>query len=587
MNWTDDDPGRGSPAGIQGIAALRTARASRIRDAQRAVQTAGSNSGVEWEASSQQSFAAELSRHAADIELVAAGLEKQATALTTYAGQLSHVKDRQVVLATQRANAENDLVTAHSKMPLPDLIPSSTPNFPGSSRQESGPDPDTERRKAAAQGQIDDAQSKIRAVDAAWDTLISDRRRIDATCAAALQSNEVLGSVAAFSASAIAAGSPGALLDRLKNLSEADLAIVLAEHPELADRVNEASPAEVAAWWQSMGAAQQQAFIAGMPSVIGSLNGVSALDRVAANRLNAAKRLQALEKTLAGWKKRAAEPGQSSVRLADIADLEQEIGYLHKAVDEPPTVQLYLYDKDADRIIEMVGTPSSATQKVVTYTPGTLANIEQFYDGDTQQIAQWLQRQDRDGLVAFVYKDGRYPQNPLTEANDEEYGRTTGRQLKEFEDGVFRDPLLAGKQSIGIGHSWGTSNITSAEAEGARWNTVISLSGAGAPVDWKKNPGTSYADFSYNDILQTAQDLRIGDHGAVWGGRNPRDIGFDHGDYYEAPMSWNHFPGSAAVSWILPATAGIDSHNLAASADPHNAKLLDDMREYIYNGSGK
>jgi hypothetical protein len=273
------------------------------------------------------------------------------------------------------------------------------------------------------------------------------------------------------------------------------------------------------------------------------------------------------------------------VRPSAIAELETEIRYLHGAVDEPPTLQLYLYDKDDDRIVEMVGTPSASTRKVVTYTPGTLANMEQFYDGDTQRIARWLQQQDRDGVVGFVYKDGRYPQNPLTEANDETYAQGTGRQLAVFEDGLFRDPLLADEQSIAIGHSWGTSNITSSEMAGARYDIVVSLSGAGAPDGWRKRPETSYADFSYNDILQTAQDVRIGDHGAVWGGRNPRDIGFDHGDYYDAPVTWKNFPGNGMVSWSLPLVAGLDAHNLASSTNSTNVKLLDDMRDYIYDAT--
>jgi hypothetical protein len=338
----------------------------------------------------------------------------------------------------------------------------------------------------------------------------------------------------------------------------------------------------VATWWNTLGAEHQQTLIVGLPSIIGSLNGVSALGRVAANRRNAANRLEAIERTLADWKRQAAQPGSFTNATSQISALEDEIKYLRGAVSEPPTVQLYLYDKDADRIIEMIGTPSPETKRVVTYTPGTLANLDGFYSGDTQRIAKWLHDRDEEGLVAFVAKDGRYPQNPLSEANDQEYARGIAKNLADFEAAAFSDPLLKGKKSIAIGHSWGAANITVSEALGAHYDKVVSLSGAGAPEDWRPSPSTAYADFSYDDILQFAQHLRVGDDGVVWSGRNPREIGFDHSAYYDAPLTWKSFPGNGLVSPLLAAAGGVESHNLAASDSPGNSKLLNEMKAFIY-----
>ncbi|WIE66137.1 hypothetical protein DEI99_006275 [Curtobacterium sp. MCLR17_036] len=583
MSWSEADPGQGSPAGIQGVAALRTARAAKVRDAQRTIQSVASQSGVDWEAASQQSFAAELSKKAADIELVATGLEKQATALTTYAGALTQIKDRQVVLETRRATAEQDLASAQLKLSPLIVIPQSRPTtlFP----EQAAPDPQAEaeaaRHKAKVQALIDEAQRELRAVDAEWDVLVSDRRRIDGTCAAALQSQDVLGQVVTFTAAAIAASSPADLLDRLKQLNQADLEILLGEHPELAERMNQATPEQVASWWNGMGNEQQEAFVNGIPSVIGALNGVSALDRVAANRINAAERLAYRERQLKEMKEAFKEYG-SSIRAGDIADLEAEVSYLKKATSEPPDVQLYLYEPDDDRIIEMIGTPSDKTNKVVTYTPGTAATLDGFYDGSTRDIGSWLQQRDREGLVAFVYKDGRYPQNPLTEANDQDYAVGTGQKLAAFEDGVFRDPLLSGAKSIAIGHSWGTANVTSSEVAGAHYDLVVSISGAGVPVDWTKDPTTMYADYSYDDILQDAQRTLGGDK--VWDGRNPRKVGFEHGDYYTPPTTWKNAGGPWLDSAPKHLLAGVDSHLLAATTEKSNLRLLTDLEKRIDGG---
>lgn len=569
MSWTHDDPGQGSPAGIQGVAALRTARASKVRDAQRTLTTASSQSGVDWEASSQKSFAAELSKNAADVELVATGLEKQAAALITYAGQLAQLKDRQVTLEAKRASAEQSLANARAKMPFPNLIPStSSPLFEKTPAHDEA-DREFERQKAKAQGLVDDANSKLRGIETEWDQLVADRRQIDATCASALQNGDVLGSVVAFTGASIAAASPDALLDRLRGLSQTDLTILLAQHPELADRMNAATPEHVAAWWNGMGDAEQAAFVAGIPSIIGSLNGVAALDRVAANRLNAAERLAALQKTAKDWKERLKEPYQTSIHRSDLDALEKEIDYLKKAVSEPPTVQLYLYDKDNDRIIEMVGTPSDKTKTVVTYVPGTFSNMDQFYSRDTPEIADYLVQGSRGTTVAFVYKDGTFPTS-LPQANSKEFARDAGAKLADFETGMRFDPLLESAQQVGIGHSWGTANVTSAEVYGVHWNQAVSLSGAGMLPEWRPSPGTTYTDLSYNDILQFGQGT-----GLVWDTKNPRSLSetgepwFNHSQYYAKPEKYD---------------GPLASHNLVAENVPENQEVLLELKELVRAG---
>lgn len=584
MTWTEDDPSHGDTATVQGLATLRAMRAGRIRGAQDVLRTTSTQSGVDWEAETQRSFAATLAEHSADIELLATGLEAQQTALTTYAGALAQLQDRQLVLQARRDAAEQALAVARSAMPLPRLVPDAPPTMPGmGSAATADADADLRRQQAAAQTQIDSAQAALRAIDVEWKVLVSDRRRIDATCAAALQGETVLGPISGFSGGSIAASAPSSLLDQLDDLSATDLAILLDTYPGLAAKLESADPETVSAWWQALSSEQQHAFVTGIPFVIGALAGVPALARVTSNKINAERALRDAQRALADVRSRRADgvrfpPGTEGA-------LERQIAYLRLATGAHPSVQLYLYRPEDDRIIEMVGTPSAATEKVVTYSPGTYANLDGFYDRSIPRVARWMYDQDRSGVVAFVYKDGRYPQDVLTEANDPDYVRPTGAQLAAFQANLATDPLLRGRESIAIGHSWGVANITASEVAGARYDSVISLSGAGVPAEWRPASGTRYRDFSYNDILQKAQAIRTADGGAVWDGRNPRWVGFDHDDYFVAPPSWKNFPGNGLVNPMLPALAGVDSHNLAATDDSDNRYLLYRMRKYINDAS--
>lgn len=104
--------------------------------------------------------------------------------------------------------------------------------------------------------------------------------------------------------------------------------------------------------------------------------------------------------------------------------------------------------------------------------------------------------------------------------------------------------------------------------------------------DWQPDPTTQYADFSYRDLLQTAQDLD-----AVWDGNTPRaNAGFAHGEYFRGPDDEILDNGTITVnvdgmpqSSIDPRVFGVllDNHNLIASSVPENTKALDTMRDWI------
>ncbi|MFJ3381520.1 WXG100 family type VII secretion target [Curtobacterium sp. NPDC090217] len=596
MTWTHDDPSQGSPAAIQGLAQLRSARAGKIRDAQQSLQGVGSGSGAEWKAMSQTAFASKLSADAADIELLATGLEAQASALKTYAGQLSQLQDRQRVLEQQRSSVQMDLGLAKMKLSM------SNSELPALLKAET-PDPDAtaaaKRKSAAAQTAVDDAQAKSRAIDAQWEQLVADRRSMDSTCVAALQSRAVLGGLSQLGATTASSIAPDALLGILVGLSTTDLNVMLRLCPDLAKRIAEASPEAVAKWWSALGDSSapndftdaQQWFIASMPAAMGALDGLAPAARVAANKLNAERRLKDDEARLAAINTSIALLSghlDTSSLVKERDQLNAEIGYLRDATTEPPRVQLYLYDPDKSRIIEMIGTFGPETTNVVTYTPGTFADLNGFYSGQTQAMAQWLASRHAD-TVAFVYKDGLYPgeTNPkstmnllrIGEANDPSVARDAGQRLADFQRGLNAGSDIArDARAAAIGHSWGLANVTSSEVEGAHYDTVVSLAGAGMPSQWEPSPTTKYVHEGYPDLLLEAQLT-----GKVWDGRIPLLDGSFEIHMHQGPKSVvdTHSVFGIEVK-TLDQQALLDNHNLVAEASKNNREVLNEINQTIY-----
>jgi hypothetical protein len=415
--------------------------------------------------------------------------------------------------------------------------------------------------------------------------LVTRRRQIDLAAADSLAGGDVLGPLWAFTSSKIDSTDPAALLAIMATLSASDLRILLEEHRFRADKLAGAAPEAVAAWWKGMDgpngevSAAQLALIAAIPAVIGALDGIPALARVAANKINAANQIKLDEKLIEKY--RSIPP--------TVERLQKEIQYLKGAVSNDPTVQLYLYDPSNSRIIEMFGTPCSSTEHVIIYVPGTFSNLEGFYDKATQQDARFLWKSHPGESVAFVYKDGISPggtdgaSSPnyvrLLEANDPGRAILAGQQLSEFATGVRLDPYLSGAKTTAIGHSWGLTAVTSSEVTGTQYDQVISLSGAGMLPEWKPGSTTTYTDYSYFDVLQQAQALP---GAAVWGGNNPRsNPAFTHGPYYEGPEDiFTRGP------WGTPVRVNeqvlLDNHNLIATDRRDNLRLLNTVSDEVF-----
>ena len=568
--WTAANPGWGEPDGILSEARLRSGKADVLRALQ--IQLVGAQSqaqSTEWTAVSRDAFALRLEALVPEIDLLIRGLDAQAAALETYSVTVDEIQGDQRLLEARRTTADSDLYdlqwgrTAVTMQSDPFAI--------------STADRDARREEA-----FETTYARIAAIDALWQELSTRRSAADAACVSDLGSEQVLGATAWFGPNAATGASVDDLIARLNTLSATDLAVLLATDPQLAQRLFTANPETVQERWEQLAEPARLALIAGAPALLGSLDGLPALARVAANRLNASARIAeidaksarldaetaGMDRTRGRWEQNY---GRSDQIVKEHELLETERAYLRRTIDGRN--QLYLYDHEGARIVEMRGTPSNETRQRITYVPGTMSNMAMFYDGSVQPLSDWFVDNHPD-TVAFIYKDGFFPGESdgprgglatgIPDANSADFAQQTGPVLAAFETGLTADPLLTAAKSTAIGHSWGLANITSAEISGAQFNSVISLSGAWMPEDWAPDPETNYADFSYDDILQAGQGL-----GLVGDGNNPRSSdAFDSGLYYEGPK-W--YPS------VL-----VDNHNLVATDGPQNIKVLRDLEKWMY-----
>jgi hypothetical protein len=390
--------------------------------------------------------------------------------------------------------------------------------------------------------------------------------------------------------------SGSALLGYLSTASDADVK-ALATIPGWQQTLRGMDPSKIGAWWAGMKTGAQTAvnesgftqvqelMLAAAPAMFGALDGIPALARVRANQLNASSLLRAAENDL-----------ETALKLSGIGQahhdpnrtkmLENEVAYLKQV--EAGDVQLYLYDRDQSRIVQMIGTPGPDTRHVITYVPGTFTGMNIFYTGGVQQVSTYLTSRVP-GTVAFVYKDGRFPGEEDTaggpnlarigEANDEKLARTSGQQLATFETGMRTDPYLNVAEQTAMGHSWGLANVTSSEVAGARYDKVVSLAGAGMLPDWKPQPTTEYSNLYYYDLLVHGQGVPnlITNTGVVWNGNNPihRDEFEQH--YYRGP----HDDQLRAINTVEEGNILMENHNLIASNSEDNEQVLKDIRGIV------
>lgn len=220
------------------------------------------------------------------------------------------------------------------------------------------------------------------------------------------------------------------LLHRLARRDGADAARLLRQNPQWADMIRRGQPDAVATWWASSSPTTAAALVAGVPALIGNLDGVALADRVAANRARAAGHLadlRAKRDRALGLHGPAGAPRARVVPSADVNRIDREIAYFQAVA--AGRKQLYAWDPGHGSLIEMSGDPSTA-KAALFVVPGTNTTADSFYGADPiTRFANWQVRGGRESVLAFTVMTGPMPQLDAILSGVVRSGTTTPRTV--------------------------------------------------------------------------------------------------------------------------------------------------------------
>jgi uncharacterized protein YukE len=382
------DPGAGQPSGIRALAAERSAKAESLRTVYSGVISAAEAvTESEWRGKSRAAFMSAVESVTPDLLLLARGLDAQAQALDWYSGQVQQIKDRQAALELQRSRALSALETVQFALDASHLRDDRVllEEAVGTGERTAA----ILRQRAHLTESISAEKSALRQVDAQWEELVTWRRQVDTHCAEALSGPEVLGGTWQFTDATIRTTSPADLLAKLVGLSATDFKVLLTVHPELAAQLAQTDPTVIAAWWKGMdGAIQgvasvgQAALIAGIPGIIGNLNGVAFWARDRANNLF-------LEQAVADARK---DPAGNAKRLEALKAVKLALG---RGPLESPPRQLVSLSLDPDPKAAISNGDLDKATNVTYLVPGMGTNV-----------AGNMTSYERAATALFRYQDG-------------------------------------------------------------------------------------------------------------------------------------------------------------------------------------
>ncbi|KSU55193.1 PspA/IM30 family protein [Microbacterium enclense] len=355
------------------------------------------------------------------------------------------------------------------------------------------------------------------------------------------------------------------LLHRLARRDGADAARLLRQNPQWADIIRRGQPDAVATWWASLSPTTAAALVAGVPALIGNLDGVALADRVAANRARAAGHLadlRAKRDRALGLHGPAGAPRARVVPSANVNRIDREIAYF-QAVAAGRKL-LYAWDPSHGSLIEMSGDPSTA-KAALFVVPGTNTTADSFYvEEPITRFANWQVRGGRESVVAFTVMTGPMPQlDEILSGGGPQwnhYAEDRAPEYAQFVKGVqAADPSL---WTMSYEHSYGGGVGSAAEAYGGTVNARFLAASVGAADDYTPSADTAYFSAQGpDDINRYYAGLQLGPFGF---GTRPESIS-------DVNIVASGLPGVDPLNVALGAPFVI-----AASVDHHNRLMSDD-----------
>ncbi|KZX20160.1 alpha/beta hydrolase family protein [Rathayibacter tanaceti] len=280
------------------------------------------------------------------------------------------------------------------------------------------------------------------------------------------------------------------LLDSLATLSADDLATLLASSPDLPARLGRLAPALVNEWWRSLDptdgapfSPQQEALVAGLPEVIGNLEGVAYGARAEANESVLVARIAALEGEAAGLRGEASDGAAERLTAvrSQLAALTNIRASLWAKSGRAPRFLISLTDDEPPLAAVSIGDLDTATN--VTYAvPG----MGQTTEGMTQwtKASQNLQSLLPPGsaVVAWIgYETPPMPEDGLEvlSSTDAVAGGAALASAVQGLSAVRGDDIP--KPNV-VAHSYGSTVMAAAASRSdVDLGVVVTLGSAGLP----------------------------------------------------------------------------------------------------------
>jgi len=255
-------------------------------------------------------------------------------------------------------------------------------------------------------------------------------------------------------------------------------AVRQAAHGYLAQGIpHDASPAERKAWWAGLTDEQREEYLAVYPDQIGSLDGIPALVRDAANRDN----LQLLMGKLAG-----RDDEDAVTKLAALREIDRQLQAVREP-GEPPMYLLGIGDQGNGRAIVSYGNPDTS-RNVAAYVPGLNTSLdEQFARGDLGRARDTAAaaREIDHSTAAIVWLGYDAPQSPdglnsLAVAGAER-AETGAHAFRGFMSGLEASNDHGDPHMTAIGHSYGSRTVGAATQQGGGIPGVDDIVLVGSP----------------------------------------------------------------------------------------------------------
>ena len=315
------------------------------------------------------------------------------------------------------------------------------------------------------------------------------------------------------------------VLTVLARLSAPDLTSLLGARPDLIDLLATSAPTDVAGWWGSLSADQQDALMHAAPAVIGNLGGVAYIARSEANRIWLHDQIAEARADVKVWQGSRYQVAAAQTRLDALENIESSLTspagkaprfLISLTADNPPLAAVSIGDMDK-------------AENVTYAVPGLGTTTDGMSDWarSAQNIASAQDRVDPAHSHAVVAWIGYV--TPAASQLDDGFS-VMGTGLAQVGAAKL-DTALAGFNAVRadaqvnvVAHSYGTTTAAIALIDpGTHVDTFVSLASAGLPPEIDQasdiNADQVYAGQAQNVL---AIDSAGGDQWA-WTGRLSTD----------------------------------------------------------------